>query len=305
MIFQGHSGVPEAPSGYPSSPPGSPRRSSIARGSRGASRAIAKECERLLCGDMTRIFLGGRSEPKIVSRLGMASIGSSYLSTLSSSTSSDATSSSSQQSFEHHYLRSNHQSLQQLQFQHQQQQQHGGGYFRDEEVGAGGGGMVDRYIEVWDYVGNSSFRGFIAERQLPRENVERTLFLFFEDIAGTQLKTGSASDTIPNTHPSWPMKLTSTSLMALIELASECFACDRLVICLERNGDGLQNLIRDLGWVGFELITLQHWARSSVGDRHSLRSASFSSTSTSSSSILTTEDQDFTSGKWLFMGMEV
>lgn len=166
--------------------------------------------------------------------------------------------------------------------------------------------MVGRYIEVWDYVGNSSFRGFIAERQLPRKNVERTLFLFFEQVAATQLKTGSASaDTTTNTPIPRTIKLTQASLMALIELASECFTCDRLVICLERNGDGLQNLIRDLGWVGFELITLQHWARTSTGDRGSLRSASFSSTSTSSSSILVMEDQDYTSGKWLFMGMEV
>jgi len=232
---------------------------------------------------MTRIFLGGRTDPKIVSRLGMASTSSGSYSSLSSTSPDYTTTSSSQQSFEDHY--NYQQSLQQLQYQQHQHQQpnQGGGYFSNEEA-AGAEGMVDRYIEVWDYVGNSSFRGFIAERQLPRKNVERTLFLFFEQVAATQLKTG---------------------LMALIELASECFTCDRLVICLERNGDGLQNLIRDLGWVGFELITLQHWARTSTGDRGSLRSASFSSTSTSSSSILVMEDQDYTSGKWLFMGMEV
>ena len=47
-----------------------------------------------------------------------------------------------------------------------------------------------RFIEVWDYVGGTSFRGFIADKELPRGNVEQTLFLFFRHVAGTQLKHG-------------------------------------------------------------------------------------------------------------------
>jgi hypothetical protein len=108
--------------------------------------------------------------------------------------------------------------------------------------------------------------------------------------------------------------------MALIELASECFSCDRLVICLERNAPGLRKfamlgtislvpiantfltdgLVRDLGWVGFELITLSHWVQSDPVQTQA--SGSFSSTSTMSSVF---SDDDITSEKWLFMGMEV
>jgi oligosaccharide translocation protein RFT1 len=109
--------------------------------------------------------------------------------------------------------------------------------------------------------------------------------------------------------------------MALIELATECFACDRLVICLERNAEGLRKfhrtlpyqlvltpyedgLVRDLGWVGFELITLAHWAQTDIPQRSgsNARCGSFSSVSTSSSVF---SDDDITSEKWLFMGMEL
>jgi len=143
-----------------------------------------------------------------------------------------------------------------------------------------------RFIEVWDYVGGTSFRGFIVDKDEARGRVEKTLFLFFEHIAGTQLKHG---------------------LMALIELATECFACDRLVICLQRNAEGLRGLVRDLGWVGFELITLAHWVQTEI-PRHgavggpAVRCGSFSSVSTSSSAF---SDDEITSEKWLFMGMEL
>ena len=53
------------------------------------------------------------------------------------------------------------------------------------------------------------------------------------------------------------------SLMALMELAgSKYFACEQLVLCLSRTMDpsGLQALLRDLGWVGFELATLAQWS---------------------------------------------
>ena len=47
-----------------------------------------------------------------------------------------------------------------------------------------------RFIEVWDYVGGTSFRGFVADKELARGKIEKTLFLFFEQVAGTQLKHG-------------------------------------------------------------------------------------------------------------------
>lgn len=138
------------------------------------------------------------------------------------------------------------------------------------------------FLEVWDYVGGTSFRGFVDERELPHsKETERTLFLFFDQVQGTELKHG---------------------LMALIELATECFKCDWLVLCLERNGEGIQGLMRDLGWVGFELVTLAHWMRTENNDQVKNRSGSFSSTSTTSSVF---SDDDLTSERWLFVGMEL
>lgn len=74
--------------------------------------------------------------------------------------------------------------------------------------------------------------------------------------------------------------------MALIELASSpSFNCTELVVALERGSGGgeaedsdpSRALLRDLGWVGFELVTLGRW----VGK------------------------VEVTSERWLFMGMEV
>lgn len=70
------------------------------------------------------------------------------------------------------------------------------------------------------------------------------------------------------------------SLMALIELASESIPnCTDLVACLERSIDPseLTRLMRDLRWVGFDLVTLDRWA----------------------------EGEKSTSPKWLFLGMEI
>jgi len=50
------------------------------------------------------------------------------------------------------------------------------------------------------------------------------------------------------------------SLMALIEL-TETLSCSQLVVCLDRstNPTGMKSLMRDLGWVGFELATMAAW----------------------------------------------
>jgi len=252
---KGYSGVPEAPSGYPSSPPSpsgirggsqSPRR----RNAKEASSAIAKECDRLLCGDMRRIFLGGRNASDVPRSMG-----------------------------------SIHQTQSQKKINvRNQSHNYDSDFASDDEDDDDDDDDEDevKYIEVWDYLGGTSFRGFIAPGRS-----EKTLFLFFEHVVGTQLKNG---------------------LMALIELATECFSCDRLVICVERNAEGLQGLVRDLGWVGFELITLAHWVQPSHSlptsrrNSASFRSESFSSTSTISSVF---SEDDVTSEKWLFMGMEL
>ena len=71
----------------------------------------------------------------------------------------------------------------------------------------------------------------------------------------------------------------SLSLMALIELASTTFECEDLVICLDRDMEinDAQALMKSLRWVGFDLVTLDNWAR----------------------------ERDVTSEKWLFLGMEL
>jgi len=92
--------------------------------------------------------------------------------------------------------------------------------------------VITHYLELWDYLGGGSFRGFIARDPL---SDEKSMFLFFENVTDLELKH---------------------SLIALIELASECFECERLIIAINRKAECLQSLVRDLGWVGFELTTL-------------------------------------------------
>jgi hypothetical protein len=66
--------------------------------------------------------------------------------------------------------------------------------------------------------------------------------------------------------------------MALIEL-TEFLGSSNLVICLDRRMDEQEarELMKSLSWVGFGLISLDHWAH----------------------------DLDVISEQWLFMGMEV
>ncbi|KAF3939308.1 hypothetical protein ABW19_dt0201787 [Dactylella cylindrospora] len=129
---------------------------------------------------------------------------------------------------------------------------------------------VAAYLEVFDYVGGSAFRGFVSEKG-PLSKPERSLFLFFDKgVNGTELKSG---------------------LVALIDLATECFDCQDLVICLDRDTDGLDSLVHNLGWVGLELVTLKNWASQDLQNQ-----------------ITATHKLDkeyYTSDKWLFLGMEL
>ena len=50
--------------------------------------------------------------------------------------------------------------------------------------------------------------------------------------------------------------------MAMLELAASTYLeCSRLVVCLGRANDAAANqtLLRNLGWVGFELTTMEPW----------------------------------------------
>ncbi|TKA49826.1 hypothetical protein B0A49_12705 [Cryomyces minteri] len=116
-------------------------------------------------------------------------------------------------------------------------------------------GGVREWIEIWDYVGGARFRGFVGGN-----DAEKALFVFFDEgVIGRDLKHG---------------------LMALLELSSSpAFDCSSLVVCLDRNTDSndTKALLRDLGWVGFELITLGRW----------------------------TKTEDVISDRWIFLGMDV
>ncbi|PSK46232.1 hypothetical protein B9Z65_5200 [Elsinoe australis] len=132
-----------------------------------------------------------------------------------------------------------------------------------EDVAVGGPveehtmGMVTEFVEVWTYHSGLRFRGFVTEK-----DGERALFVFFEKNAvGKDLKK---------------------PLMALLELAGTPeFGCEHLVACLDRETDTKEDhddLVRDLGWVGFEPTTLEPWCPGAV---------------------------DITSDRWLFLSMEV
>ncbi|KAF2478303.1 uncharacterized protein BDR25DRAFT_299932 [Lindgomyces ingoldianus] len=118
-------------------------------------------------------------------------------------------------------------------------------------------GLVGEWIEIWDYVGGNKFRGFVAEKD---GSSERTMFVFFDgSVIGGDLKAG---------------------LMALLELCDiPYFSCSHLVACLDRHTDPrpLDALTKDLGWIGFQLTTLNDF----------------------------TSGDDITSNQWLFMDMDV
>ena len=323
---QGHCGAPEDRSGYPKSPPSRscpanvvskhrPRSPTTASSdTKGASRTIAKECERLLCGDMKRIFLPARADAPTHPR----SMGSIF-GGAGTTTNKKKKRKKERDDGGGIFYESDDSDL---------EDQDDDEYDDDDDDDDGDNDDDDdqetRFIEVWDYIGGTSFRGFIADKQAARGRVEKTLFLFFEHVADTQLKHGYVILFIRRYPTHVPMLIAAACrLMALIELATECFACDRLVICLERNAQGLcgspqlfptldaglttrlqGGLMRDLGWVGFELVTLAHWVPTDLPGPAGpgARCGSFSSVSSSSSVF---SDDDITSEKWLFMGMEL
>lgn len=95
---------------------------------------------------------------------------------------------------------------------------------------------VDAWIEVWDYVGGCSFRGFVGG-----EGQKKSLFAFFDpSVLGRDLKQG---------------------LMALIELAEVVFDVSQVVICLDRSvpESDRKAFMKSLRWVGFDLIPFDMW----------------------------------------------
>jgi len=119
-------------------------------------------------------------------------------------------------------------------------------------------GNVAAWLEIWDYAGGNSFRGFVAATG-DGGGPEKTLFVFFDaGVVGRDLKQ---------------------ALVALIELAEGPLGCEHMVIAVEREigEEEKRPLLTGLQWAGFSLTTLDYW----------------------------TGGMDVTSGRWLFMGMEV
>ncbi|KAK2740266.1 hypothetical protein FQN55_008992, partial [Onygenales sp. PD_40] len=119
-------------------------------------------------------------------------------------------------------------------------------------------GRIRNWIEVWDYSADTIYRGFVAA-----DGARRILFVFFENhVASQGLKSG---------------------LMALFELASVSgFDCSEMVACVDRSMDAGERdaVIRNLGWVGFELSMLNGF-------------------------MIPRPDETILSGRWLFMSVEV
>jgi hypothetical protein len=137
-------------------------------------------------------------------------------------------------------------------------------------------------IEMWDYVGGTRFRGFVAEK-----DGEKALFVFFDQtVIGRDLKAGYVSLSLPTPLQRRQSKLTTTSpnsLMALLELCDvPYFSCARLVVCVDRHAGAAarDSIAKDLGWIGFGLTTLDDFVPDD--DMHA----------------------EVTSQKWLFMEME-
>ncbi|KAL9095390.1 MAG: hypothetical protein Q9165_002261 [Trypethelium subeluteriae] len=123
-------------------------------------------------------------------------------------------------------------------------------------------GLVRAWVEVFDYRGDASFRGFTAED----DHGDKTLFVFFDrSIIGKELKHGCVH--IPADHLCDWITLMRPRLIALLELCEDSnFDCSRLLVAVDRSiaPPESERLNRDLGWVGFRPITLQAWASESV-----------------------------------------
>ncbi|CEJ62430.1 hypothetical protein PMG11_10929 [Penicillium brasilianum] len=103
-------------------------------------------------------------------------------------------------------------------------------------------GSIQKWVEMWDYSGDAIYRGFVTG-----EDDERTLFVFLEDgTIGHSLKSG---------------------LIALFELAgTDAIDCSQIVACVRRSqhADEME-LVRSLGWCGFNLTTLDPWIKGTSG----------------------------------------
>ncbi|OJD32657.1 ornithine decarboxylase antizyme [Diplodia corticola] len=252
----GPSGVPEVSSGMPSPPQSPPlaayavtsdelsmtqskRRVGAARRG-GAACTIAEECERLFCETLRTVFLGeGNMSRQDSLAMGMYNTNNHDYSTAMDDDDAKRMDGSYDSGIGMPSPPSGASLAVDYGFPQQQQQR----------------GQVGQWIEVWDYVGGARFRGFVAGT-----GDEKAMFVFFD-----------AEATVRDLKP---------GLMALIELCGlDDFECARLNVCLDRKAptEDMKGFMKDLGWIGFEPITLAEWA----------------------------EKPPIVSDAWVFLGMEV
>ncbi|KAH6838358.1 ornithine decarboxylase antizyme-domain-containing protein [Chaetomium sp. MPI-CAGE-AT-0009] len=253
----GPSGIPEVPSTGLPSPPSSPplaaltstnqlaltpkARSSSARGhsvgrhGSGTTTDTTSKCERFFCETLRAMLLGERNVALQGSGLASVHNNDNYYyndndnnNSYNSSISSNATRNDGRAQAVGHYG----QLTPPADFP-----------IADEAMmgrrGFGAPGGVLGWLEIWDYAGGSSFRGFVAE-DASRET--KSLFVFFDAHSITRdLKQ---------------------ALVALIELAEGPLACSHMVICIERSipAEETKGLTRGLQWAGFSLTTLDFWS---------------------------------------------
>ena len=110
--------------------------------------------------------------------------------------------------------------------------------------------VLQAWCEVWSYMADLHFYGAVSQTAK-----DVCLFVFFDStVIGRDLKSRLVA--ICHIYQS----LTDYfSLMALMELAGpDGLGCAKLVVCPSRKIEpsALMSLSRDLGWAGFELVTL-------------------------------------------------
>ncbi|PWY69166.1 hypothetical protein BO94DRAFT_295805 [Aspergillus sclerotioniger CBS 115572] len=125
---------------------------------------------------------------------------------------------------------------------------------------------VQKWFELLDYTSDTIHRGFVTNL-----SGEQTLFVFLaENALGHGLKTGYVRQNFPLEYiegMALGILLTRYNscfqrLIALFELANlSAFGCAQIVACVPRSHDGVElEAVRNLGWCGFNLTTLQPWS---------------------------------------------
>ncbi|CAK7200096.1 hypothetical protein SEUCBS139899_002785 [Sporothrix eucalyptigena] len=233
---------------FPKNKPSSSSSASTARhrARGGATLRIREECERLFCETMKTVFLGERN---------MVSTGSSLTGVYDVVHDNDHIDDDGTPPAEDDYLRRIPSASDGSSYR---------GSFSSSVAGSLGAAsymtaassvaapysaysVPSAWLELWDFAGAASFRGFLAEDPAGGQS----LFAFFDaHVLHRDLKR---------------------ALMALIELADTALGCAHLVVCVDRGStetlpDETATLLKGLQWAGFSLTTLDAWTGNTCVD---------------------------------------